>query len=218
MINQLLRDAFLKAGEMTGKDSLNGRAEFIAESIWEESKFQISPKSLIRYYKREFTPTRETQNFLAIFLGFETYEEYVLASTAKKEKVMIEEVGRKPVTHSKRKRLSILLLLIPVIGISAYVGYTGGIEKCMTWDENHYIEKRCTGAAVETALNPYLLENFKKIQVTDTTTFFKNGEVQVWYDKSNNQLDFFTAPGIHPENGKTLKPITKYMVEKYIRN
>ena len=29
-------------------------------------------------------------------------------------------------------------------------------------------------------------------------------------------LQYFTALGLHPETGKTLKPITQYMIDKYI--
>jgi len=31
-------------------------------------------------------------------------------------------------------------------------------------------------------------------------------------------LEYFTAPGIHPQNGKTLKPVTSYIIDKYLRN
>lgn len=88
----------------------------------------------------------------------------------------------------------------------------------MRWEKDHFEQVSCTGSRYEEPLNPVRLENFKKLLVSDTTSFFRNGEPRVWYDKSNGKLEFFSAPGIHPENGKTLKPITRYMIKKYIRN
>ncbi len=89
----------------------------------------------------------------------------------------------------------------------------------MVWNEDHFERTKCSGTGNEELLVTFSLANFKKIINTDTiTSFFKNGKVQVWYDKSNKELEFFTAPGIHPVNGKTLKPVTSYIIEKYIRN
>ncbi len=48
----------------------------------------------------------------------------------------------------------------------------------------------------------------RKITRRDTMTI-DNSMHRVWYDKSNNQVEFFTSPGIHPENGKALKDVTE---------
>ena len=58
----------------------------------------------------------------------------------------------------------------------------------------------------------------RKIDVSDTTTFFKHEKAQVWYCKKEKQIEYFNGPGFHPENGKVLKPITNYMIEKYVFN
>jgi hypothetical protein len=72
-------------------------------------------------------------------------------------------------------------------------------------------------AAVDTKviLNKNML-NFKKIQVSDTTTFFKDHKAVVWYCKNGNQIEFYNSPGFNPENDKPLKAITSYMIKKYI--
>ena len=51
-------------------------------------------------------------------------------------------------------------------------------------------------------------------------SFFRNGNYDnplVWYGKSPNkrEYEFFNHPGLHPETGKTLKPISKYIIKKY---
>lgn len=110
------------------------------------------------------------------------------------------------------------MLIFPAVGIPAYIGYHSAAQECMLWKEDHFEQVSCSGSRYEHPLNPLKLENFKKIQVSDTTDFFRHDQPQVWYDKSNGRLEYFSAPGIHPENGKTLKPITEYMIQKYIRN
>jgi len=43
------------------------------------------------------------------------------------------------------------------------------------------------------------------------------GKPCVWYGKSfDGSYDCFTAPGLHPETGKKLKPITEYIVKKHL--
>lgn len=214
MTDQLLKEVFKKAEKETEKVSANGRAEFIADSILTEFKYQISAKSLIRYFKGESNPSMQTKNFLAQFLGFENYDSYIVHYSSSNDELAGDK--HQPKFKVPKKSIFATLLLVPIIGISAFLGYSSGEKKCMVWEEVRYIETSCTGSDLEQNFIPYVFENFKKIEVTDTTTFFKNGEVQIWYDKSNNQLEFFTAPGIHPENGKTLKPITNYMIGKYI--
>lgn len=51
----------------------------------------------------------------------------------------------------------------------------------------------------------------------DLIFFDKSGNAQIWYGKNlKGELEIFTSLGLHPETGKTLKPISKYMIEKYI--
>jgi hypothetical protein len=51
----------------------------------------------------------------------------------------------------------------------------------------------------------------------ETEFFDSNGEAKIWYGKNRKkELESFTAIGLHPETGKTLDPITVYMIRKYI--
>lgn len=213
MTTRLIEEAFEKAAAQSGKESLNGRAEFLSEVILEQFKYSVSAKSLIRYYKQETVPNHQLKNYLAAYLAYGSYEEYVLAHP----KEVITSANKYINRRKSPKVLLLILLFLPLVGISAYVGYRSGEKECMVWQGDHYEKTSCTGAALEKEFVPHLYKNMKKITVTDTISFFNNAEPRVWYDKSNNHLEFFTAPGLHPENGKTLKPITKYIIEKYIR-
>lgn len=209
MTDKLIERVFEKAGKESGKDSVNGKAEYLAEHIFEVYKFQVSSKTLTRYQKKEYSPSHPLTDYLSQFLGYKNYGEFVKSESG--------PVFKSEASYKKSKAWIIALILVPLIGVSAYVGYQNGKEECMIWQEDHFEKTTCSGAENEEILRAFRLENFKKIAPTDTTTFFKNGKAQVWYDKSNNELEFFTAPGTHPTNDKTLKPITTYIIEKYIR-
>lgn len=56
----------------------------------------------------------------------------------------------------------------------------------------------------------------RKITRPDTLTE-ENSLGKVWYDKSNNHVEFFTHYGKHPKNGKTLKEVTSHILEKYAK-
>lgn len=90
-------------------------------------------------------------------------------------------------------------------------------KECMYWNEDHYEEVFCDelieGKTIIALNNEIKL--IRKITSPDTLTI-ENALGKVWYDKSNKKVVFFTHYGIHPENGKTLKPITRYMINKYI--
>ena len=59
--------------------------------------------------------------------------------------------------------------------------------------------------------------NFRKVEVTEGYPFFtEQEEPNLWYGKSSdNEIEFFSAPGEHPITGKELKAITPYIIEKY---
>lgn len=220
MTHQLVNKAFEKALKETYKESLNGRAEYLSEYILEEFRYTISPKSLIRYFKRQSTPNMEVLNALSGYLGYSNYQHYLLKNNevaSPSEQLPASEVTKSIIFERGRKRTILATTLLVILIITGYAGFLQGKEDCMVWMEDHYEKTSCTGSEMEQSLNQEILENLKKIEVTDTTEFFRNGKVQVWYEKTDGELEFFSYYGIHPENGKTLKPITPYMIEKYVR-
>lgn len=119
-----------------------------------------------------------------------------------------------------------LLLILPLLVCSiGFYGYKMHHQKkCMQWSNDHYETVSCKteqlGILQETdkiPVNEQLLQ-LRKITVSDTTVFFKNEKPQIWYCKKNKKVEFFNGPGFHPESGKALKPITNYMIKKYVLN
>ena len=140
----------------------------------------------------------------------------------KKEVAIFEEFKKKSVS----KRIAFAVLPLFVFGSLSY-----GVKNiffpnknCMVWVKNHYVAveyDKVKDTAEVCPFNQEVLDNFKKITVCATTTFFKNGDIDnplVWYGKAPNkkEYEYFNQSGLHPETGKTLKPITKYIIGKYI--
>lgn len=87
---------------------------------------------------------------------------------------------------------------------------------CMIWKEDHYEQINCDTIATipengvkAIGLDPIVLEKFKKITPTDTTTFFKNKQPNVWYGPSpEGNYEIFSYHGKHPVTRKDLRPIS----------
>ncbi|WP_281633494.1 hypothetical protein [Flavobacterium luteolum] len=97
-------------------------------------------------------------------------------------------------------------------------------KQCMQWSSDHYEKVSCdlevNGLGSFNVVEPFdkTVFDLKKIKVCDTTAFFnKNGDAIVWYGKTANGIDFFNGHGRHPENNSSLKPVTRYILNKYVK-
>ncbi|GAB2676094.1 hypothetical protein GCM10027036_32240 [Flavihumibacter cheonanensis] len=89
---------------------------------------------------------------------------------------------------------------------------------CMYWTGEEYKAVPCNarpGTATIIALDTFQLNHFRKVMQIDTITLRSVGKL--WYLKRNNFPEIFTAPGNHPEElNKQLRPLSAYMIKKYI--
>ncbi|MBA5792769.1 hypothetical protein H1R17_01865 [Flavobacterium sp. xlx-214] len=139
-----------------------------------------------------------------------------------KKEIIIEKVI--PKKNKRSKKIVVISLLSMIVAISLFLNIKSFTTKdCMIWNGEQYQAISCNERVkgfVETSVpkDEKLINHFKKIKVSNKTSFFDvKGNPKIWYVKNaNGTLDFFNAPGLHPETGKTLKPITEYIIEKYI--
>lgn len=99
----------------------------------------------------------------------------------------------------------------------SFLGKSDQDKKYMYWDGEKYIATDSGSLGPQVEVIPMDKEDFlylKKINRPDTLTV-DNALHKVWYDKSNNEVEFFTSFGRNPENGKTLKEATEYIIETY---
>ncbi len=202
-------------------------------------------KPIISFLKREKDSDHVTRiELAAVLVDFNPrpYSKYL--QIGKTELVgdsrdfLLEE---KPTKHNLLRKTSSTKTLIidynskskKTIGISfvvllsfIFMGYSAkGIffpnKECMQWNENHYEEVDCSNNQISIGqLNTTLpldenVMSLKKIDPNQKISFFKNDKAIVWYSKQNGIIVLFNGPGFHPETAKPLKPITKYIIEKY---
>ena len=87
----------------------------------------------------------------------------------------------------------------------------------MYWDKDRYMatDSSYLGPQVTVIpMNENLFIYFKKITRPDTLTI-ENSKGKVWYDKSDNHVEFFTSSGIHPENRKALKDVSETIINNH---
>ncbi|WP_281637596.1 hypothetical protein [Flavobacterium marginilacus] len=107
-----------------------------------------------------------------------------------------------------------------------FTGYTAKniffpAKQCMQWQGSHYEEVDCSNSQLGIGqwnnIVPIDASTMKLIKLDSKAeqVFFKNGKPVVWYSKEHGKIELFNQPGLHPETGKTLKEITKYIIKEY---
>ncbi|MDR6760326.1 hypothetical protein J2Y38_000505 [Flavobacterium sp. 2755] len=121
-----------------------------------------------------------------------------------------------------KKTAGVIILVFGLVGAVIYFAFFK--NHCMQWSDDHYEVVDCStkdngNFNVVIPLDESLLD-FRKLKACDTTTcFMKNGEAFVWYGKTSEGVDFFNdnGNGKHPETKATLRPVTHYMFNKYLK-
>jgi len=127
----------------------------------------------------------------------------------------------KSISIRQLSRIGIVAVLSLVLGYIINQAFFPDKE-CMQWQNDHYELVDCSsvkqGIATQNEVKPIdnSAINLQKIEVNKQTQFFKNGKPQVWYSKIKGKLQYFNSYGINPETDKPLKPITNYMIKKYV--
>lgn len=238
MHRKLLLAAFEKASEYQKKQgvlnpSINASAKVLSNYIEEETNFPFSSRSLRDYYNKavkeiendiEIKQQKVLQG-LCVYLEYENYVDFVNSNSKQKEEVI------KAKKHLKKERnlangmpmkVKIGIGALLALGVILFFVLSPNQPAVMKWEVDHYEKARFSAEGIQNGtLKLYKedrIKNFKQVDTDCNTVFFNpNGSVKIWYGKnSNGELEFFTDIGLHPNTGKTLKPITKYIIDKYI--
>lgn len=149
-------------------------------------------------------------------------------STSKQDQMKKNNnLGGNRIPFLKSKYVKITIINITVIVILAIFLATDALsknkERWMAWKGVQYEEvDYSVNKYYRGLLEPYnqqTFETFKKVESPDCETryFNINGNPILWYYKvGKGNLELYTAPGLHPTNGKTLKAITRYMIQTHI--
>lgn len=149
------------------------------------------------------------------------------------EKSKNEENKEKEIVDGNIKKkptfIKIAAGVLGLAGISSigFVNFKNDAQtNCMQWKDNHYERVDCNLNTTSNLYEQNPIEIYspevyelKKINVDENTVFFKNGKATVFYLKINDSvLEYYNRAGFHPVSNKPLKPITKYMITKYVKN
>jgi len=246
MHKKLLIQAFEKATEIQIKQGISTPskshlATILSDFILENSSESFGVRSLRNYYKTALGANEnediELKSYviksLCEYLNYEDYSDFILKNNLKKKDDdggMIILLPEGEVTRSNAKTntktfiienkiiLSIcLFVIISIISINSF-----NQQRWMAWEGNRYTEVPFDSEKFKNGqLLPYnetLFKYFKKVNPDSIPFFNKDGSARVWYGKNiQGELEYFIALGRHPETRKTLKPITQYMIDKYVR-
>jgi hypothetical protein len=237
MINSLVTYFFNEIEKKELKKNKNAQAIFWVEELQKitaTDKNYISVKKATRLYNKYVDNNKKTVvkepnkyllDFMSQYLGFKDYEDYKSIKGSKgeiitHEKQIIIKNSKKKLLTKKHKKLiitsSVLFTLLVLLIINKY--NNSNSENCIIWVENHFEKSDCiTEKAIDNSVYNIDIENFEKVEVTENTSFFKDDNPLFWYGKSaTGKMEFFTNRGIHPETLDELKPVTEYIINKYV--
>ena len=241
---QLILNAFEKArleGVQNGskEPSLTDNAKVLVEYIDNETGISLSDRTLRDYFNKAKAENTEDLNIanqqildaLLKYLDFDNYQDFLsFLNTTEKEscsKVNDLRLRHKKVFDGKKwlskNKISFILIGFAVVSLIV-VGLIDFKEenRWMIWKADHYEEVGFSADLFNTGrlklYKPERIEDFRKVNADCRTTFFNpDGSEKFWYGKNiSGELEIFSSLGKHPETGKTLKPLTQYMIDKYI--
>jgi hypothetical protein len=234
MNKNLVMDAFAKAEKEIKKTgvknpSLTQIATELSDYLEEKAGIVLGERSL-RVYRGEALKLLNEEDDISIkqlmvinglckYLGYDTYQDFIKNTTSKNAETKLLS-NKKRVKFSQAFKVTTMAVVIGILSFLMY-NYTHR-QRWMVWQQDHYIEVEFD--AKKYGVNQLKLykedriSSFKKVDVNCNTVFFSDdGSPRFWYGKNRKkQLELFTDLGLHPETGKTLKPITGYMIEKYV--
>ena len=228
MKKKLFKAVFEKAKNQSGSTTRNGLSKYLENIFMNELRFNINQITFVRYYKKyieeneELTsnPNTDLLNKSAEYLDYKNYEDFVSKNiSVSKVEADVVEIPKPYFKVNKKNKFTVIAISIFLFVL--LIGTTINQPRWMVWNNDHYIEvnfdlKKYDIGELE-VYSEERIKYLKKIKANCEVEFFdKSGDVKIWYGKNRqSDLELFTSIGLHPETGKTLKPITKYMIKKY---
>lgn len=230
----LILDAFAKAEQeikKTGvlKPSLTQMATELSMFIEEKEDFILGERSL-RDYRGDALKLEDDESDISIkqiavinglckYLGFQDYQDYFQNKNSKPVEPRLGVIKSK---HHYSLTIKLFIAASIIVFIVFLLYKNSQKQRWMVWQDDHYVETSFDAEKYSVHRLKLYKEDriisFKKVRVTCDTIFFnEDNSVRFWYGKNKNkEIEYFTDLGLHPETGKTLKPITNYMINKYV--
>ena len=201
-------------------------AKYLSDIVSEINEFAYGERSLRDLYKeaikKDDIKIKQPQvvNALCNYLGYKNYQDLIIKNPYLSKTNLPKNFREQFIFFLKNNKIVLFICGITIIIV--FVIILINRQRWMIWKDDHYIE-------VSFDIKKYDLNQlkvFKKERIKyfkqvlpdcETNFFSKDGSVNLWYSKNvEGELEYFTALGLHPNTGKTLKPISDYMIDKYI--
>ena len=216
IINEIVQKVFAKAKTECAIHTNNALNNHIDNST--AISYKTAERLSQKYIDKKENVGKQTEhtiNALCQYLNFDSYADYVKQNSNSKISIDVKVVGGK-----KNWKIIAVVTLIVVVGLILGLSENNKETICMVWETDHFEKIDCSVSYKDSIfpLDEVRLKNFKKVYVDLTTEFFDKASNKplIWYYKSGREIEFFTSPGLHPVNGKTLKAITPYIVNEYV--
>ncbi len=220
MHRYLIIKAFEKAKRETLTDKKTRMAKHLSDYIFEETGEVYGEKSLRTHFTNASENAAENIEFkayvanaLSKYLGYNDFSHFLRENTVGAKKAHSHFMSK---INGKKKVLGSVAIAMFI----GFFGYNTLKKDCMAWQVDRYVKVNCNKGDHDKSVqyDKLIFESQKQIQPDCNYPFFKtDGRENLWYGKSaEGELEFFTHYGLHPVTGKTLNPITRYMINKYI--
>ncbi|WP_417359143.1 hypothetical protein [Galbibacter sp.] len=231
-IKYLIQGVFQKAKEESGQTSINSCCNHLEGRFREDFKCYegTSSRSFTRLHKKyieeshheKAAPKAELLDAMSRYLGHKDYQDFLISQGNGKKSSSSHSSFSNARKKPNRERIIILFIGLVIGSLLGYKILTGGTgsqpsPECMIWNQTHFEKISC-----ELSLN---IEKAGKIIGFDATLFssmkmIPENEVRVgdsyYYKVGRDSIQYFSWYGKHPLKGEDLKPVTDYIIGKYI--
>jgi hypothetical protein len=216
-------DNLRRAIENYGTGKLKSVISVLKDEKMAQHQFRLELAAILV----DFTP-RPFQNFVkndgVHFESGKTSFETVRQAETASNPAVTNTPAKSRSANGKKIIIAVGLLLLVCMLIVGFKSIYFPAKNCMIWTGFEYkaisCEDKPTGLMIHTERvvprDEELLLYMKKIDPNAKTVFFKNQKPIVWYSKYDGKCEYFTWPGLHPVTGKTLKPITRTIIDNHI--
>lgn len=198
--------------------------------------FPYSEKSFRNLYNKAKEGGEITIKQPKVVDGLAQYLEYKDFRDFKNQNSLIEEESKAPLPSpnfiSKNRsfkspnlnsRFLLITIFMSFLLASGFFGYHYFTkQQWMEWQGTQYVEASFDAeklrAGVLKAYKSDRIESFGQLTPNCETVFFNDdGSVRIWYVKNKDgTIEYFSSYGLHPKTGRALKPISQYMINKYL--
>lgn len=230
-LKSLTKGIFDKAELESGSKTKNGWCNHLELTFRDDLKVNegTSSKSFARLYDKYIAeshpenadPKPALLEAMSQYIGFSSYREFLMSHKELETEDSGNPVKAKKKSKSLNKERIVILLLGLIIFLMLMFNFVTGNPKdpkCMIWRGDQFV-----GISCDLSNHP---QDAGKIQTFDKK-LFKNMKLippakvvlgsSYYYKFKRDSLEFYSWGGKHPVNGIDLKPVTSYIIEKYVK-